>query len=108
MDENEVRSVLGLNIKRLRAQKELSQLALALETGLAHNFICDIENGKKWVSPDTLSKLTNALKCDLFQLFLSQPQKNSQESAFIDSYIDELSRSVLKAVAETKDRYTKG
>jgi transcriptional regulator with XRE-family HTH domain len=108
MDENDIRSVLGLNIKRLRAQQGLSQLALALETGLAHNFICDIENGKKWVSPDTLSKLTAALNCELFQLFLSEPQRENETSVYIDSYIDELSRSVLKAVAETKDRYTKG
>ncbi len=108
MDEHEIRGILGSNIRRLRAKSGLSQLALAMETGLAHNFICDIENGKKWVSPETLSKLSTAFRCELYQLFLSEPNQDRGEAVFIKSYLDDLSQSVLKAVEETTSRYTKG
>jgi transcriptional regulator with XRE-family HTH domain len=37
---------------------------LAAEADLTHNFINDIENGKKWVSAETIGKLAIALKVE--------------------------------------------
>ena len=59
-----VRKMLSKNLKRLRTVANLSQVSLAARADLTHNFINDIENGKKWDSPETLGKLASALKAE--------------------------------------------
>jgi predicted aldo/keto reductase-like oxidoreductase len=56
---------LSRNIKRFRSRIGLSQLHLALELGISTTFLSDIETGKKWVSAQTLSQLTKALKIEV-------------------------------------------
>ena len=52
-------------------------MRLADMTDMNFTFISDIENGKKWVSPDTIAKLTEALCVEAHQFFMPadcQPQ----------------------------------
>ncbi|MBE6347548.1 MAG: helix-turn-helix transcriptional regulator [Spirochaetaceae bacterium] len=51
------------NLKKIRKLKGLSQLKLANELQMAFTFINDIENCKKWVSPETLAKFSPFLFC---------------------------------------------
>ncbi|QQO09718.1 helix-turn-helix domain-containing protein [Breznakiella homolactica] len=101
----DVRKLFSMNMKRLRAKQGFSQLSLANEVGLAHNFINDIENGKKWVSPDTIAKLANALKAEPYQFFLPAYKISKDNAELISSYIDDISESFLKAVGELKNQY---
>ena len=39
-----IRSLFARNLRRLRGIANLSQINLAIEAGLTHNFINDIEN----------------------------------------------------------------
>ena len=52
----------------------MSQMDLAAEADLALNFISDLENGKKWFSPETLGKLSIALNIAPHQFFASGPK----------------------------------
>jgi transcriptional regulator with XRE-family HTH domain len=72
---------------------------------MTHNFINDIENGKKWVSSQTIAKLAQRLHVQPADFFMSDTTLEQQEANFITTYIDDLSQSVLKAVTETKSRY---
>ena len=76
MTEEEIRSILSKNMKTYREKRGLSQMALANKAGLATNFVNDIENGKKWISPSTLSKISEALGIAPYKLFLEIDFKN--------------------------------
>jgi transcriptional regulator with XRE-family HTH domain len=102
---HEIRMLLSKNLKRLRARQNLSQLALAVETDLTHNFINDIENGKKWVSPDTIAKLAVALKAEPHQFFLPEPRMKEQDAGALTEYLDDFTDSLQKMVGEIKVRY---
>jgi transcriptional regulator with XRE-family HTH domain len=101
-----IRALLSKNLKRLRSQMKISQLSLAMRTGLTHNFINDIENGKKWVSPDTIAKLAKALNAEPYQLFIPEPAISSKDAELMADYLDECGDSFHKMIEDIKSRYT--
>ncbi len=78
--------LLGKNVKRLRAQRGMSQLKLALEAGLTHTFINEIEQGRKWVSSGTLGRIASVLKVEPYVLFL--PEKIGLDVSVTPRLID--------------------
>jgi transcriptional regulator with XRE-family HTH domain len=101
----DVRLLLSKNLKRLRHQQKLSQLNLAVHTGLTQNFINDIENNKKWVSPDTIAKLAVALKTEPYQFFIPEPQMENPDRDALAGYLDNFTESIQTMVQEMKTRY---
>ena len=101
---NEIREIFGRNLKYFRSQKNLSQVALSCKAGLAHNFVNDVENRKKWVSPETISKLVIVLDVEPYQLFMSNPLDHKHTKR-IHKYLDELSDRFNEAVGEIKSDY---
>ena len=57
MTEQDLRVILSQNIKKIRGYHKLSQADFAEKIDISIPFLSDIENGKKWVSPTTLSKM---------------------------------------------------
>lgn len=95
MESIEVRQILADNIKRLRKQKGLSQLKLAVELDLAMTFVSDIENCKKWVSPETLAKLASFFDVPVSELFSSPSlSQNDNSKMFIKILSDELHNTI--------------
>ena len=86
----------------------LSQINLASEAGLTHNFINDIENGKKWVSPESIAKLAIALKAEPYQFFLSDPKWNDQGAEMFSLYLDDFENSLEKITREYRYRFLDG
>ena len=89
----------------MRGQEKISQLALAEKADLAHNFINDIENSKKWPSDKTIGKLAAALKVEPYQFFLSESHWNEQGAEILLTYLDDLSHSFNKMLDEYRSRY---
>ncbi len=66
---------IGLRIKELRAKCGLSQEKLAMQADLDRTYINSVENGRRNISINSLSKISTALghslqdffKCDLFR-----------------------------------------
>jgi len=84
-----IRTLFAKNLKRFRGIKKISQLELSALTGLAHNFINDIENEKKFVSDDTIAKLALALKVEPYRFFLPEMLWNKHtEDIFMDDFTD--------------------
>ncbi|MCL2069867.1 MAG: helix-turn-helix domain-containing protein [Treponema sp.] len=100
-----IRSLFSKNLKRLRVLANLSQVNLANEAGLTHNFINDIENGKKWVSPETIGKLADALKAEPYQFFLSDSRWNSQGAELFSLYLNDFQDSFEKMTKEYRIRF---
>jgi transcriptional regulator with XRE-family HTH domain len=107
-DGIDIRALFSKNLKRLRASASISQLSLSVEAGLTHNFINDIENGKKWVSAETIAKLAIALKAEPYQFFLSESKWNDSGAEIFSLYLDDISDSFRKMVGEYRQRYLQG
>ena len=100
-----IRKLLSRNLKRLRNLANLSQVSLAGEAGLTHNFINDIENGKKWVSPDTIGKLASALKVEPYQFFIADSKWNNQGAEIFALYLNDFQNSFEKMMGEYRCRF---
>ena len=64
-----IRKIFAKNLKKLRSDRHLSQMELALIADLSTNFINEIENEKKWPSIGSLAKLVRALSVEPVHFF---------------------------------------
>ena len=104
VNENYIHQLISSNLKRLRSLHNISQLNLAVNTGLTHNFINDIENCKKGVSAKTLAKLSNELNVEPYQFFL--PDDIANNEALI--YVNDVDDSFQKVVRDLRQKYSVG
>jgi len=100
-----IRSLFSRNLKRMRINAKLSQSLLAENAGVTHNFINDIENGKKWVSAETIGKLAIALKAEPYQFFISNSKYNHQGAEIFSLYLNDFTESLEKMVIDYRSRY---
>jgi transcriptional regulator with XRE-family HTH domain len=101
ISENQVRRLVSRNLKRLRSMQNVSQLGLALNAGLTHNFINDIENCKKGISAKTLAKLCVALNAEPHQFFLPEDMANNKMLIYMNDFND----SIQKVIKELTRQY---
>jgi transcriptional regulator with XRE-family HTH domain len=67
-NEQSVLTKFGINLKKARLSKGLSQEKLALDIGLDRTYISLLERGKRNPSLITLHKIAKHLKVDLKEL----------------------------------------
>lgn len=65
---DELRDVLARNLRLLRAQKSMSQEALAFESRINRTYVSDIERSVRNVSIDNISRLAKALGVPAWRL----------------------------------------
>ena len=68
-------------------------------------FSCDNENGKKWLSPATLSKLSEALGVQPYKLFLEIEFDHENQNGFMSQFCTELSNDILGTIKAVYARY---
>ena len=100
-----IRSLFSRNLRRLRRLANISQVDLAAEADLTHNFINDIENGKKWVSAETIGKLSIALKAEPYQFFISDSKWDNQGAEIFSLYLNDFTDSFNKMIEEYRSRF---
>jgi transcriptional regulator with XRE-family HTH domain len=64
----EIKELVGLNLRRLRRAKGLSQEELYAASGVSQQFISEIENGSRNPTIETLAILAQALKASVADL----------------------------------------
>ena len=69
MDESTIKKLLGLRIKQLRKNINLTQFALGEKIGIDQRQVAYIEGGNCFPSLKTLNKLSNVFDCNLKDLF---------------------------------------
>ena len=78
-----------------RKQKGLSQFKLATELGMAITFINDIENCKKWVSPETLARLASFFSVPVAEFFTAmEAQTDINPRLFAQTLTEDLHRVI--------------
>jgi transcriptional regulator with XRE-family HTH domain len=100
-DEKKCRELLSRNIRRYRSRLGLSQLNLAFELGISITFLSDIENGKKWVSAQTLSQIAKTLKIEIYELFKPEQNIRDDVTSAVTKYLDYVDNAFIKSIEET-------
>lgn len=77
MTSEELRKTFSSNIKKYRKIFGLTQMMLAEKADISVGYLCDLEAGNKWATPETIVKLADALNLKPFQLFENDTTKES-------------------------------
>lgn len=105
MNEMEVRKVFAENLKKLRKQKGLSQLKLSNELQMAFTFINDIENCKKWVSPETIARFSTFFDVPISTFFQHDLEESNIKNEKIDFFIKTISNEIAKTIEDVGERF---
>lgn len=63
-----LRDILGKNMRRLRAARELTQEALAHDSGLNRTYLSAVERAERNVSIDNIGRIAKGLKVEAWKL----------------------------------------
>ena len=66
----DILKVFAANVKKYRTRQGLSQEAFAEKTGLHRTYISALEREKRNISLDNVQKIAEALKIDVYLLFV--------------------------------------
>ena len=105
MTEHELRAIVRTNIKRYREYRKWTQAQFAEKLDISINFLSDIENGKKWISPATMVKFANVLNIEPFELFKPTEAAAPAVSALFSRYNNEVVQVVSESVMQIYDYY---
>ena len=83
MEEKELKTTLGKNIKFLRFRRRLSQIDLAEEACISVTFLSNIERGNNFPHAGTLCMLAKALNVQVWELFKGEGA-SEQEIPIVD------------------------
>ena len=97
MKKEQLRTILGANLRKFRGRREWSQMELAEKAGISMHFLSEIERGNKWPSSDNLQSLANALGVEVYELF--RPEGEADPG--MGKYMERFSRDVMIAVEES-------
>jgi transcriptional regulator with XRE-family HTH domain len=101
----DIARLFGKNLKRIRNNKKISQLTLANMADLTHNFINEIENGRKWVSSDTIARLAAILETEPFQFFIPDRAMENINIEIFQEYINEMTVSFDRMIRDFRALY---
>jgi len=105
MDGTEVRTTLAMNIKALRSHRNWSQAELAEKSMLSIVYLSDIERGNKWPYLDTMVKLADAFKIEVYELLKPKNIPPPTVETTLAEYTEELTE-ILTKTFETMEKKT--
>ena len=105
MTEQELRGILSRNIKRHRQSRNLSQADLAEELDISVNFLCNIENGNRWISPQTLIKFASALNIEPYELLKPEGTMPPDTPLILNKCLDEAVVAVTQTLNQIRGYY---
>jgi transcriptional regulator with XRE-family HTH domain len=100
MTEDELRTVVRTNIKRYRSYRQWTQAQLAEKLDISVNFLCDIENGKRWISPASMVKFAQVLNIEPFELFKPADTPLPGAALLFSKYNDEVVQAVSSSLKQ--------
>ena len=96
----ELRVIFGKNVRHYRNRRNWSQADLAEYAKISINFLGDIERGKKWPHPDTLTKMADALEIKVYELFLEEDTTiNPETQTLMKRFVRDVSLSINKSLS---------
>jgi transcriptional regulator with XRE-family HTH domain len=105
MTEAEFRTIVRTNIRRYRDYRKWTQAEFAEKVNISINFLSDIENGKKWISPASIVKFASVLNIEPFELFKPANALPPAVSSLFAKYNGEVMKAVSVSVKQVYDYY---
>ena len=96
---HDIQTLFGNNLRQIRRKNNLSQMGLSDKTGKSHTFINNMENGKKWASPETLCALCNELNVPAYEFFLTDDIRKENSAINIKSKHTQLLENIREMVS---------
>jgi len=110
MNGQEIKLILGTNIKNLRAHRSHSQADLAERADISITFLSNIERGLKFPKPAVLSQIADALEVEVYELFKTNntPKTTANNSRKIISLLSKkMNKKVNQAMDDVFKQYLK-
>jgi transcriptional regulator with XRE-family HTH domain len=104
MEIQEIKDILGRNIKYFRFHRQISQSALAEKAAISVTFLSNIERGKMFPKVETLSRITKSLGVEVHELFRADlvPEDNRE---MITRLSEDITKNVNLAMADVFRQY---
>ena len=105
MTERDLRTLLSKNLKKYRNYRKFTQAEFAEKVEISIPFLSDIENGKKWISPNTLAKIADTLNIEAYELL--KPEKILPDNAvnIVERYTNEIFSTFNETLHSLCDDY---
>jgi len=104
MEEQDLKTSLGKNIKLLRFRRQLSQNDLAEKAFISVTFLSNIERGNNFPQARTLCNLADALKIEVWELFKGEGA-SEQEKPIVDRLSEDFTKHVNLAMEMVYKQY---
>jgi len=105
MTENQLRTIVSANIRRFRDYRKWTQAEFAEKLDISVNFLSDIENGKKWISPASMVKFASVLNIEPYELFKPADTPPPSVSILFTKYNDEVTKAVNASLKQVYDYF---
>ena len=100
MESKDIQQRISENLRKIRKNKGLTQLDLAIKCDLSEAMIKNIELNRSWPSEKTLSQITEALEIDVYRLFLPLAIDFEKEREIKNSVTEEIKKCLRKYLEE--------
>ena len=108
MGGEEIKAVLGINIRNFRSHRRYSQAELAEMAEISIIYLSNIERGVKYPKPAILSQIAQALEVEVHELFKtnhvikSVPNNNKKLITLLSKKVNQ---KVIKAMDDVFKQY---
>jgi transcriptional regulator with XRE-family HTH domain len=104
MDIQEIKNIFGRNVKYFRFHRQLSQAALAEKANISVTFLSNIERGKMFPKVETLSRITESLGVEVFELFRTDLVPEDQKK-MMNRFSEDIKSTVISALNDVYKQY---
>ena len=104
MNTQEIKELFGKNVKYFRFHQQLSQADLAAKADISVTFLSNIERGKMFPKVETLSRLTESLDVNVFELFRTDLVSEDNKE-MINRLSEDISSKVNLALEDVFKQY---
>lgn len=98
MTEEELQTRVIENIRSIRKKAGLSQERLADKADISRQMMNDIEGRRRWLTKNSLVKISNALNVDVSELFIPIQDENDNIRTFYDAITKKIKEQVKIAL----------
>lgn len=104
MNGQELKAILGRNVKFFRYRKEYSQADLAEKIDISITFLSNIERGLKFPKPDIITRIADGLEINVYELFKNDiiPEDNKK---IINRLSEDMTNKVNLAINDVFRHY---
>ena len=108
MYKQDIKAVLGNNIKFFRFHRQYSQADLAEKANVSITYLSSIERGLQYPKPDILLRIAESLEIEVYELFkpnLTTDTTPNDSKKLLNRFSQDITRNVIQAMEGVVKQY---